>query len=117
MTRIEINDDRLSLQLEGIDRMLALRNRFDIPLDHVVNVAPGARVPGAPVLGTLATRIPAVVAPRTFYQQSGRAFFESPSPHRTLIIDLYNERYDRVVVEVENPHGVAAEIARAVRAA
>jgi hypothetical protein len=113
MARVEVSEHGLTIHMEGIDRFLAMRRRLDIPLDHIVSVEPEAEV-GAGLRG-LASRVPGVLAPRTLHQQSGRPLLAPPALGHTLAIGLWNERYQRVVVNVEDPHAAAGAIRRAVQ--
>jgi hypothetical protein len=117
MTQIELSRDTLTVHVQGVDRLLALKRRFDIPLDHVVSVDANARPADRTPLGALATRVPAAIAPTTFYQQAGRGFWNTPDPDKTLVIGLFDERYARLVIEVEDPGAAASAIREAVRAA
>ena len=118
MTQLELSGERLTVRLSGVDRMLALRGRLDIPLDHVVSVDTGDRaVPNRSGLRALAARVPAAIAPSTFYQRSGSGFLDAGDPSRTLVIGLYHERYSKLVIEVEDPEEAASAIVHAVRAA
>ncbi len=112
MTRIAISGRRLTVELDGIDRLLALRRRVEASLDHVVSVETGA--PPAPMI---ASRVPGAVALRTLYQQSGRPLLAPPDAEHALTIRLFDERYERLVVIVDDPDATAAAIQRAVRAA
>ncbi len=112
MTRIALEERHLTLELDGIDRVLALRRRLRVPLDHVVSVDTGTSPPAV-----LASRIPGAVAPRTLYQQSGRGLLERPREDHSLVIGLYDERYEKLVVTVDDPTAVAEAIRTAVRAA
>lgn len=116
MTQIEVADNTLTVHVEGIDRLLSLRRRFAIPLDHVVSVEPGDGATAGKGLGVLASHVPAAIAPRTYHQQQGRRLLAGHAPEHTLTIRLWNERYDRLVLDVENPRAVASAIVRAVRA-
>jgi hypothetical protein len=61
MARIEIADGTLTVHMEGIDRVLALKSSVSIPLEHVVDaeqdvdeashVFHGLRMPGTSVPG------------------------------------------------------------------
>jgi hypothetical protein len=118
MTRIEVSRDRLRVHVQGLDRLLSLRSRLDIPLDHVVSVEPAGN--GAAEfrgLQALESRLPAAIAPTTFYQHTGRGPWGTPDPERMLVIGLYDERYRKLVIEVENPNAAATAIRAAVQAA
>jgi hypothetical protein len=121
MTRIEVSRNRLRVHVQGLDRLLALRSRMDIPLDHVVSVEPAGKT-AASVRGlqALESRLPAAIAPTTFYQRTGGGPWGTPGtpdPERTLVIGLYDERYSTLVIEVENPDATATAIRAAVQAA
>jgi hypothetical protein len=118
MAQIQVSNSTLSVRFEGIDRLLSLKRGFTIPLDHVVSVEPRPRTErGDSGLRVLATRVPAVMAPKTFHEQSGRRLFDGHDPNRTLVIGVYDERYSRLVLEVDDPEGAADAITQAVRAA
>lgn len=118
MAQIQVSNSTLSVRIEGIDRLLSLKRGFDIPLDHVVNVESRPRTQRADSgLRALVTRVPAVVAPKTFHEQSGRRLFDGHDPDKTLVISVYDERYSRLVLEVDDPDGAADAITQAVRAA
>src|SRR5581483_4669324 len=90
---------------------------FDIPLDHVVSVETGEQAAGATGgIDAVLSRVPAALAPRTFHQQSGRGLLAGHDPARALAIRLWNERYDRIVIDVDQPEMVVSAIVRAVRA-
>lgn len=118
MTQIELAQDRLTLHLDGIDRLLALKRRIDIPFDRLVRVEPhvgdARRVRG---WRALLTRVPGAVSLGTFHQQGGRGLLDAHDPERTLVIGAFDERFSKLVLEVDDPHGAAAAIARAVQSA
>lgn len=116
MTNIELSARGLTVHLSGIDRMLALRSRMDIPYENLVRVGVKKSQTGpSRGLGAVLTRIPAAIAPGTFHQQSGRGALEHHDPAKTLVLDLLDARYSRLVVEVDNPRATASAIIRAVQ--
>lgn len=38
MARIEIHDDSLTVHMQGMDRLLALKSTVTVPLEHVIDV-------------------------------------------------------------------------------
>jgi hypothetical protein len=75
---------------------------LEIPHSHVVGAEAnpevalgwwkGIRAPG--------TYVPGVIPVGTFCQEGERVFWDV---HKTVTIELRDERYSRLVVEVENP--------------
>jgi hypothetical protein len=110
MTRIEINEDTLAVHVQGLDRLWAFKSELRIPLAHVSGAAPaeeearqwwhGLKVPG--------TNIPGVITAGTFYEREGRVFWDVQNPERAIAITLHDDRYAKLVIEVEDP---ATEIA------
>jgi hypothetical protein len=49
------------------------------------------------------TNVPGVITAGTFYQDGKRVFWDVHNPEKTIVIDLHDERYNKLVVEVENP--------------
>jgi hypothetical protein len=118
MVEIEIADGRAVFEVQGWDRLWALKSRLEIPLANVRGVRAdpdvargwwkGIRAPG--------THIPGVIVAGTFYHQGKRIFWDVKDPERTIVVELADDRYDELIVEVADP---AAEVARlaAARAA
>jgi hypothetical protein len=49
------------------------------------------------------TNVPRVIRAGTFYQEGKRVFWDVHHPERTIVIDLHDERYNALVVEVDDP--------------
>jgi roadblock/LC7 domain-containing protein len=49
------------------------------------------------------TTVPGVMTAGTFYQDGKRVFWEVHHPEKTIVIDLHDERYNELVVEVDDP--------------
>ena len=54
------------------------------------------------------THVPGVIVAGRFYQRGRRIFRDVVWPNRAIVVDVENDRYDQVMVEVENP-GAAVE--------
>jgi hypothetical protein len=111
MARVEVLDDRLSVQIEGMDKLWSLEGRLEIPLAHVTGAEAdpkavrewkGWRGPG--------THVPGVVTAGTFYRQGNRVFWDVRDAAKAVVIRLADERYDRLVVGVDDPAQTVAAI-------
>jgi hypothetical protein len=115
MVTVTVEGGRVRFEVEGWDKLWALRSHLEIPLEHIlaVRVDPeaargwwhGLRLPG--------TQIPGLLTAGSFYQSEGFVFFDVHDPERTVVIDLDHEHYKRLVIEVEDPK----ETVRTMRAA
>ena len=118
MVEITLTDNTLHLEVQGLDKLWALKSRLTIPLAHVqaVRADPevargwwhGIRAPG--------TQLPGVITAGTFYQQGKRVFWDVHAPENTIVLDLEDERYDQLIVEVADPAGVVRQIEAALSA-
>jgi hypothetical protein len=118
MAHITLADGVLTVTMRGIDKILALRGHVSVQLAHIrgVEVRPdearrfwhGLRV---------GTNIPGVVTAGTFYTGDGAVFFDVHDPERAIAIDLADETYRRLIVQVDDddtPEATAARIRAAI---
>lgn len=117
MTEVELTGDALVVHVRGMDRLWALKSRLEIPLSHVAGAEradseaarrwwKGVRAPG--------THLPGVITAGTFYQEGDRVFCDVHDPEKAVEIRLNDERYARLVIEVEEPDATIAAVRRAL---
>jgi hypothetical protein len=102
---LSIAEGKLILQVQGADKLWALKSSLEMPLVHIAGVRAdpevargwyhGIRMPG--------TNVPGVITAGTFYQDGKRVFWDVHHPEKTIVIDLHDERYNQLVVEVADP--------------
>ena len=95
-----------------MDQVFALKSTLEIPLEHVAGVRAdpevargwwhGVRMPG--------TQIPGILTAGTFYQHGQRIFWDVHNPDNTIVIELHDERYNELIVEVADPAAAVSEI-------
>jgi len=105
MVELSISSGNLLLHVQGADRLWALKSSLEIPLQHVAGIRAdpsiargwwhGIRMPG--------TSIPGVITAGTFYQHGQRVFWDVHNPDNTVVIELRDERYNQLIVEVADP--------------
>jgi hypothetical protein len=105
MVDLSVSDGSLVLHVRGADQLWALKSTLEIPLQHVAGVTAdpsiahgwwhGVRMPG--------TQIPGIITAGTFYQHEKRVFWDVHHPDNTIVIDLHDERYNQLIVEVADP--------------
>ena len=116
MVEIAVVEDRLRLDVQGADKLWALKSSLEVPLRHITAVrvdteiargwCHGMRMPG--------TFVPGVITAGTFYQAGKRVFWDVHHPENTIVIELHDERYDELIVEVANPQMAVQTIAAAM---
>lgn len=114
MARVSIDDDRLTVELLGLHKLWAFKKRISVPLAHVRGAtvdpgmvhepkglrAPGLHVPGVAVIGT-------------FHRDGSKHFWDVRNRTDAIVIELADEDYSRLIVDVDDPRSVVDAINRA----
>jgi hypothetical protein len=118
--RIDIKSASLCVSLRGLDIVWATRRRLVVPLEHVK----GARIDPdiarrGPWLGAGRTDalLDYTVAAGPMLVHGRREFWDVHHPERAVVIDLEDEPFQRLVIEVRDPDGVVAAVNAAVAVA
>lgn len=116
MVDLSLAEGKLTLHVRGADKLWALKSSLEIPLVHIVRVQAdpeiargwyhGLRMPG--------TSIPGVITAGTFYQDGKRVFWDVHHPDKTIVIDLHDEQYNQLIVEVADPQSAVQLIQQAL---
>jgi hypothetical protein len=112
VAEVELTEKALIVHVCGMDRLWALKSRLEIPLSHVVGAEVDPEISREWHKGIRAggTHVPEVITAGTFYQEGERVFWDVHDPEKTLVIQLRDERYTRLVIEVEDPRATVAAI-------
>ncbi len=110
MVDLSIDGGNLVLHVRGADKLWAFKSSLEIPLQHIAGIRAdpsvahgwwhGLRMPG--------TNLPGVITAGTFYQDGKRVFWDVHHPENTVVIDLHDERYSQLIVEVADPNAAVA---------
>jgi hypothetical protein len=105
MADVTIKDGQLRVELEGMHKVWALKNTISVPVSHIVSASAGPipatdrpkgiRAPG--------TQIPGVFAAGTWHHKGEKVFWDVRDPGNAVVVELRDESYSRLVLEVENP--------------
>jgi hypothetical protein len=116
MARVSIAGEDLIVDVEGLDKLWALKSRLTVPLANVrgatadpgiVHDPKGIRAPG--------THVPGVIVAGSFYTEGERVFWDVRDSDKAVVIELGDEKYARLVVQVDDPKGTVDMIEKAVR--
>ncbi len=102
---ISISGDALIVDIRGADRLWALKSRLEIPLVHVTGAGSAETEAGKWLHGVrlVGTEVPGVLAAGRFYSHGSWVFWDVHHPAKAIGIDLRDEHYSRLVVEVDDP--------------
>ena len=116
MVELSITNGNLLVRVIGLDRLWAFKSSIEVPLHHVTGIRAdseivkvlnhGWKFPG--------TSIPRVITAGTYYKDGKRTFWDIHNPKVAVVIDLREERYHQLVVEVENPDAAVAMVQAAL---
>ncbi len=115
MVIVSIKDGDLKLHIEGVHKALALRNEIVVPLKHVRGVTADPGVSAMPRgLRAPGTSIPGHLYAGTFYHEGEKVFWDVHNFAKAIVIELTDEDFKRLVVEVEDPDEVVSMIELAI---
>jgi hypothetical protein len=115
MVEVSIKDKKLILNIKGVGKVLALKSEFIIPLTSVKGVTAdpgvlempkGLRAPG--------TAIPGVFYAGTFFSEGDKVFWNVRHADKAIVIELEDEDFARLIIEVENPTQVVELIEKSL---
>lgn len=116
MVEITIEGEKAVFEVQGWDKLWSLRSRLEIPLSHVR----GAHADPHPAMGwfdgikLMGTGLPNIFRAGTFYQEGGLIFWDVHHPEKTIVVDLEHERFQKLVVEVDEPEQAVARLNNAL---
>ena len=93
--------DKVVFEVKGLHKLWALKSRLEIPKANIRDAHrdpdatrgwKGWRVPG--------TYIPGLITAGTFYRKGRRVFWDVCNPNSTVVVDVDDEDYQRLVIEV-----------------
>jgi hypothetical protein len=114
MVDLSIVSGTLELHVLGADKLWALKSWLSIPLHHVAGIRADSTIArgwwhGLKMRGT---SVPGVITAGTFYQDGKRVFWDVHDPENTVVIELRDDRFDELIVEVADPKA-AVELVKA----
>lgn len=112
MAEWECTDTHLTVRLTGTRRAFGRWRPLVVPLAAITAVRAdpaAARVyPG--LRWGKATNLPGVVNTGSFRRGGSRDFWDVANPEGAIVIELEGVRYDRLILEVEDPERAVAEL-------
>jgi hypothetical protein len=118
MAEVELAQDVLIVHVQGMDRLFALRSRLEVPLSHVEGAEADPQEARRRWHGIMERGMwaPGLITAGTFYREGELVFWDVHDPEKTVVIRLRDERYARLVIEVEDPEATVARVNEAARA-
>ncbi len=103
MVKVSFRDTNMILTVKGLHKLWAFKSRLKIPIDQIVGASTDPEDIGHPKgLRAHGTRIPGLITAGT-YRAKKKVFWDVCNKKKTIVIDLENNAYERLVVEVDDP--------------
>lgn len=116
MAQIDITEDGINVQLQGA-RRIHRRRPLVASWKQVTGVRAdpelGAGFPG--LKWGVGSYSPGGLSVGSFRGRDGLSFWDVKNPANTIVIDLSDHKYRRLVIEVDDPVGVIDSINRALQ--
>jgi hypothetical protein len=112
MTNVSVSDGNLVFEVEGWDKLWSLRSHLVIPIQHVIRVYADSHIAESwwKGLRLAGTHLPGVIAAGTFYHHGNWVFWDVHNPENAVVVDLRDERYAKLIVEVPDPADTVARL-------
>ncbi len=110
MNTVHIEGDRLVVEPQGLDKLWSLRRRIEVPTSHVVGATydPGAsHEPKGLRAG--GTHVPGKTA-GTYRRDGETTFYNISRPEQTVVVELRDEHFARLVLGVADPRALVDRI-------
>src|ERR1035437_876501 len=119
MTIVSVSEGNLIVEVEGWDKLWSLRSRLVIPIQHVTGICEDAKIAegwwhGMRVAGA---QVPGVITAGTFYHHGNCIFWDVHHPEKVIVVDLEDERYEKLIIEVADPSEAVVRLREALRSA
>jgi hypothetical protein len=101
---------------DRLDKLWAFKSSLTIPLANVRGATAdpgiaadpkGIRAPGA--------HVPGVITAGTFHLDGEKVFWDVKDPSKAVVIELADERYTRLVLQVDDPRTTVTLVENALR--
>ncbi|MBL7257677.1 hypothetical protein [Paractinoplanes lichenicola] len=115
MADVRIDGADLIVELSGLDKLWALKSSLTIPLANVrgATLDPGITREFKGVK-TAGTHVPGVITAGSFRVDGERVFWDVRNPMKAVVIELRDEHYTRLIVQVEDPHATIGLIEKSL---
>jgi hypothetical protein len=114
---IKIEGNTVIFQLRGVDKLLAIKSALRIPIEHIVGVST-ERANWDPFkqLRVGGSYVPGVVKDGRYYDpKTGLLFYEMHNPENCVTVSLRDERYKKIIFEVQDKESAAKLLNDAIR--
>ena len=113
---VDILGDRLRIRFPGSSAFLTFKRPLEIPLAHISQVDRATPAPKDALQSPLGlgSWLPSVIGAPRFRHAGGRVFWNVSDPANAIMVQLRQEHYSRLVIDVTDPDETVAAVRAAV---
>jgi len=116
MVKVSFSDTNMMLTVKGLHKLWAFKSKIEIPLDQVAGASADPEDVGHPKgVRAHGTRIPGLITAGTYRAKGSKVFWDVRNKKKAIEIDLKNNAYDRLVVEVDDPQETVDHILERIK--
>ncbi len=104
MVDIRRSDQHFIFEVKGMHKLWAFKSELKIPVENVTSAHQdlslvsgwkGFRAPG--------TSVPFLITAGTFHLEGDKIFWDVMNKEKSIVVELRDEKYKRLIIEVEDP--------------
>jgi hypothetical protein len=104
MVHITRNETETIFEIKGLHKLWAFKNEIRIPNEHIIKAYQDEKqLQDWYALKLIGTNMPYVLNAGTFYHHGGIIFMDVAHKQNAVIIDLKDEKYTQLIIEVADP--------------
>jgi len=119
MVDVKTDAQTVIFEVQGWHKVWSLTSKLTIPLAHIQSVAadPNPAMGWFQGLKIAGADLPNLFRAGIFYQDGNRVFWDVRHPEKTVVVSLNDEKYARLIIEVEDPEFVVNLLTTAIEGA
>jgi hypothetical protein len=110
MNKIDIRDNKLIITIEGFYKILAVKSKLEIEAKNITAIRKKEKELYPPLLRMPGTQIPGIITSGTYIDINRKEFWNVKSKGNKIVIELNNEKYTKVVLNVDNAEEIIEKV-------
>lgn len=114
--KLSISGETLCVEMIGWHRFWSFKRQIEAPIGHVTSIRMGGEEArdwraGIKLIGA---RIPGLIKAGIFRTHGEQVFWDVRDPDQTVVIELRDEPFARLIIEVADPRAAIDEVGQAI---
>jgi len=98
--KLTIHDGKLKIDLGDLEKVLAIKGDFEIPLEHIIEATTEAPKTSWREIRAPGTYLPRAIKAGTYYTPRGKEFWYV-TKKGCLVLELKNDPYKKIVLSID----------------